>query len=208
MIELFIKLLEKISELSKLKSEQRAVFYRQFIEPMYEEFKNLHDRYLKNFRKYRNNIKNGVTTLGGLFDQVASDRLYEMNRKLSLVGKLSNLDEFPLLAEVLRRYFVWENFALDESTVPVGSDIGVIEYEEPLLVHCNPGGYLIKQLAIDHIDWILEKRMKRGTSVMRANDNEINEKTLLDIDCIVQEMQLRYLQVIKEFEALKNQMLK
>ena len=207
MIELFIKLLEKISELSKLKSEQRAAFYRQFIEPMYEEFKNLHERYLKNFRKYRNNIQDGITTLGGLFDQVASDRLYEMNQKLSLVGKLSNLDKFPLLVEALRRYFVWENFALDESTVPIGPEKGVL-YEEPLLVHCNPGGYLIKQLAIDHIDWILEKRMKRGTAVMNAKDKEINDKTLLDIDRIVQEMQLRYLQVIKEFEALKNQMLK
>jgi hypothetical protein len=89
-IELLLKLIERLIDLGKRREEQDNAFYANFIAPAFADFEALHRQYLESFRRYRERLQRpGLNLLvqDPLFNELESDVLFarDANSKVTLL---------------------------------------------------------------------------------------------------------------------------
>lgn len=91
-INKFKKLLAEQTKMSSL-IENKNIFYKQNIQPLYENIKSLSQEEKREFGKQVNQLK---TTLEGLFQQKKNELEEEINKKENVVDYNLNVDTFDL----------------------------------------------------------------------------------------------------------------
>lgn len=89
MLDLFLKLIEKLVDLAKEKQRIRRSFHDNFVFPFMKQFENVHQEYISSFQTYRKLITEEAPTFtknNGVFEKLESDMIYSHSSREKLMA--------------------------------------------------------------------------------------------------------------------------
>jgi len=114
LVQAIDKLIDRIIQLFQYQEKVRKETLENFIDPIYVLFEQIHNEYLKDFRKYREMIINSKLTLNAshpIFDLIKTDSLYSQGQRgklEALIDPLMRLRESKSENEKLIGILLWE----------------------------------------------------------------------------------------------------
>lgn len=114
LVQAIDKLIDRIIQLFQYQEKVRKETLENYIDPIYVLFEQIHNEYLKDFRKYREMIINSKSPLNAshpLFDLIKTDSLYSQDQRgklEALIDPLMRLRESKSENEKLIGILLWE----------------------------------------------------------------------------------------------------
>jgi len=112
MLDLFIKLIEKLVELAKEKKRLKRSLHDDYVLPLMQQFENVHQEYITSFQEYREIIvaeSPNFSKTNGVFAKLKSDMIFSHSSRKKLMamseGMIPNKCNYPGEDSIDR--FIW-----------------------------------------------------------------------------------------------------
>lgn len=193
-LELTLKLIDRLIQLGERREKINRNLFTDFVSPIFSDFEKIHEEYLASFRKYREMIKMDESR-EQLEDRIKEDMLFTASSR----SKLRNLEErrtdptlgkfIQSIASYIRCDVTWP----PNNPAPESWSVAEIVIWEAMINACRRN---FMDLTFD----ILYNSSKPKRSRKEA--------TLIVVDELVKTQQSKYLNVLSEYNLLKDRLLR
>ena len=114
MLDLITKLIDRFIQLAKQRKEQNRSLFSDFVQPMLETFKEVHNDYLKSFDEYRRIIEEAVSleqAIEKMSIQIDRDALFSSINREDL-WSMRRLHDNNALSDLLESIFYYLDYAV------------------------------------------------------------------------------------------------
>jgi hypothetical protein len=190
MIDLFLRLIDKLTELVKYKSELRKKQFDLLISPLYQDLKEIHENYLRMFETCKIELQKGTDPLI-VYKKISLDRLEKEALRRSIFEKAvilkdkKHLKPYHLFFEKICHYF---EYSIDVN---------------PQIYSSCPESFISNSARLLKIlDSIINGRVSKSALFKNRSMQNVNEHILEFIDLTLKKIRKNWSAITKSYTEI------
>lgn len=198
MIDIILSLIDRLISLVKHQEEVKRNLFKEFIEPIFENFENVHKNYLDTFSEYKTLVGKTEVILNGenqLLEKIKNDSLFSANLRAKLTA-LRHLEDDPTFGSFVTVILLYLKIASESPTR--GYSTPAEELSGLIMSWIPSGGNRVRSICHNSLLLIMKKNI---------SEKEKKQEATMMLDCIAHGLQDRFSTVAEEYEKLKVKLL-